>query len=110
MGDDVFCKIISGEFAAEFVHKDDTVVVFKDIKPHAPVHLLAVPVNHVDGIGDADETVLGRLLRTAHEVAQKQGLRGYRLIVNDGEDGGKVVPHLHVHILGGKRLGPKLVG
>jgi histidine triad (HIT) family protein len=110
MSDDVFCKIIAGELDADIVYRNDEVVVFKDIKPHAPVHLLVVPTTHVDGIGDADDATLGMLLRTAHAVAQEQGLgTGYRLIVNDGADGGKVVPHLHIHLLGGKHMGPKLV-
>jgi histidine triad (HIT) family protein len=110
MSDDVFCKIIAGEFGGDFVYRDDEVVVFKDIKPHAPVHLLVAPVKHIDGIGDADNAILGKLLQTAHRVAKEQGLeKGYRLIINEGEDGGKVVPHLHVHLLGGKHMGAKLV-
>jgi len=114
MSDDIFCKIIAGTFDADFVYRDDQVVVFRDIKPHAPTHLLVVPTKHMDGIGDAeeqDEALLGKLLRVAHQVAAEQGPKGgYRLIINEGEDGGKAVPHMHVHILGGKRLGPKLVG
>ena len=110
MSDDIFCKIIAGEVPKEFVHRDDEVVVFEDISPHAPVHLLVVPTKHVDSIGDADDATLGMLIRTAHRIAVEQGLeKGYRVIINDGEDGGKVVPHLHVHVLGGKHLGPKLV-
>lgn len=107
---DIFCSIISGGVPGEFVFRDEKVVVFKDIHPQAPVHLLVVPVRHVESIGDADQEMLGILMSTAHRVAQEQGLvDGYRLIVNDGEHGGKLVPHLHIHVLGGKHLGPKMV-
>ena len=113
MIDDVFCKIISGELSADFVYRDDEVIVVKDIHPQAPVHLLIIPVKHFAGIQDfaeGDGHLLGKMLRVAHDVAAKAGLdRGYRLIVNEGEHGGKLVPHLHVHLLGGKKLGPKIV-
>jgi histidine triad (HIT) family protein len=113
MIDDVFCKIIQGELSAEFVYRDDEVVVFKDIHPAAPVHLLIVPVQHFQGIKDFaehDGHLLGKMLRIADTVAHEQGLKdGYRLIVNEGEHGGKLVPHLHIHLLGGKKLGPKLL-
>jgi histidine triad (HIT) family protein len=113
MIDDVFCKIIKGELKGDFLYRDDDVVVIRDINPHAPVHLLIIPVRHFDGIGDAvahDEALLGKMVRVAHQVAQEQKLtNGYRIIMNEGEDGGKLVPHLHIHLLGGKRLGPKLV-
>lgn len=110
---DVFCKIISGELGAEFLYRDDDVVVIRDIKPQAPVHLLVIPVKHFDGIGDFaehDGHLLGTMLRIAERVARQEGLdKGYRLIINEGEHGGKLVPHLHLHLLGGKKLGPKLV-
>ncbi|MEK7600762.1 MAG: HIT domain-containing protein [Patescibacteria group bacterium] len=107
---DIFCSIVSGEVPAEFVFRDESVVVFKDIHPQAPVHLLVVPVQHVDGVGDADNGTLGTLISVAHRVAREQGLvDGYRLIVNDGKHGGKIVPHLHIHVLGGKPLGLKIV-
>lgn len=109
MGDDVFCKIISGAIAQEPLYRDDTVIVINDIHPQAPVHLLVIPVQHVDSIADADEMLVGHMLKAAHTAAAKAGLSGYRLIINDGEDGGKVVPHLHVHVLGGRKLGPKIV-
>jgi histidine triad (HIT) family protein len=109
MIDDVFCKIIAGQLSGEFLYRDDQVVVLKDIHPQAPVHLLIMPKAHFDGIGDADEATLGHLLTGAHRAAENLGLEGYRLIINEGEDGGKLVPHLHIHLLGGKKLGPKLV-
>lgn len=111
---DIFCKIISGEVSADFVYRDEEVVVFPDISPKAPVHLLVVPVKHVAGIADVTEQdghLLGKMLRVAHDVAAKEGLdQGYRLIINEGAHGGKIVPHLHIHLLGGRELGSKLVG
>ena len=111
MIDDVFCKIISGELKGDIVQRDDEFIVLRDIRPQAPAHLLVLPVAHADSIGDIkDDAQLGRMLRVAHEVAAKQGLdKGYRIIINEGEHGGKLVPHLHLHLLGGKRLGAKLV-
>ena len=110
---DVFCKIINGELKSEFLYRDPEVVVIRDINPQAPVHLLVIPVKHSDGIGDFaehDGHLLGKMLRVAHSVAAQQGLsKGYRLIINEGEHGGKLVPHLHMHLLGGRKLGPKLV-
>ncbi len=112
---DVFCKIIKGELPSEVVYKDDDFWVIKDISPIAPVHLLIIPVKHFlsleDFLEQDDVTLLGRALIVAHKVAHQVGIaeKGYRLILNEGEYGGKLVPHLHIHLLGGKRLGPKIV-
>lgn len=113
MIDDVFCKIISGELSADVVYKDDEFWVIKDIHPQAPVHLLIIPAKHFLKIEDfgKESALLGKALLLADKMAHEQGLgeKGYRLIINEGEHGGKLVPHLHVHLLGGKRLGPKIV-
>ena len=110
MIDDVFCKIISGQFKGDFVYRDDEVVVIRDIHPQARVHLLVMPIKHLGGMADADEHMLGHMMTVAREVAAKEGLdEGYRIIINEGEHGGKLVPHLHAHILGGRKLGPKIV-
>lgn len=111
---DIFCKIISGEINAEAVYKDEDFWVIKDINPKAPIHLLIIPVKHYESLGDfteAEASILGKALLIADKVANQLGLseKGYRLIMNDGEDGGKLVPHLHFHLLGGKKLGPKIV-
>jgi len=110
---DVFCKIIKGELKADVVYKDKEFLVIKDINPQAPVHLLIIPVKHflnVEDFADGAE-LLGRAFLLADTMAHKQGLgeKGYRLVVNEGEHGGKLVPHFHIHLLGGKKLGPKIV-
>ncbi|OGN01935.1 MAG: histidine triad nucleotide-binding protein [Candidatus Yanofskybacteria bacterium RIFCSPHIGHO2_02_FULL_41_29] len=115
MLDDVFCKIVSGEIKADIVYKDNDFWVIKDINPQAPVHLLIIPAKHFTSLEDfmegENDGLLGRAFVVAHKVAHKAGIaeKGYRLILNEGEDGGKLVPHLHIHLLGGKKLGPKIV-
>lgn len=110
---DVFCKIIKGELPADPVYQDDDFIVIKDIKPATPVHLLVIPKKHVEKLSDVSESdagLLGKLFLVAEKVAKQVGLdKGYRLVLNEGEHGGKLVPHLHVHILGGKHLGPKII-
>ena len=111
--DDIFCRIIRGEFADNTLYRDDDVIVIKDIHPQAPVHILVIPKKHIEsleGLSGADAALVGKLLLTAEKIAQGEGLaKGYRIIINKGEDGGQAVPHLHVHLLGGKKLGPKVV-
>ena len=113
MIEDVFCKIASGEIPKEFIYRDEDVMVFEDIKPNAPIHWLFVPRRHFDDIDDVvqkDETMWSTLFRVIRDVAKEKGLaKGYRLVINEGEYGGKLVPHFHIHLLSGKRLGPKLI-
>ena len=112
---DVFCKIIKGELPADIVYRDDDFLIIKDINPQAPVHLLIIPVKHYNSLEDfleeKDLALLGRALVAAHKVSHQVGIteKGYRLILNEGESGGKLVPHVHIHLLRGKRLGPKIV-
>lgn len=106
----LFEKIIARQIPADIVYEDDLVLAFRDIKPHAPVHVLIVPKRAIGRIGDAkpeDEKVLGHLVLKAAEVARKLGVdkTGYRLVINHGPDAGESVPHLHCHILGGRPLG-----
>lgn len=98
---------------SEPVYRDDEIIVLKDIKPNAPVHLLIMPIKHFESLDEAtreDESLLGKMLLIANKVAREANLdKGYRLVINKGEHGGQLVPHLHLHVLGGKYLGAKLV-
>lgn len=104
----VFCKIINGEIPSSKVYEDEMMLVFKDIEPKAAVHLLAVPKTHFALLSEADgdgEACLAHVLKKIPEVAEANGCKkGYRLVINQGEDAGQTVPHLHVHILGGQTL------
>jgi histidine triad (HIT) family protein len=108
--DCVFCKIISGEIPSKIIHKDKDIAVFADIKPAAPLHLLVVPVKHIPSLADikekADMLLVGKMVAVANNIAGEQGLanKGYRLIINNGRDAGQEVPHLHIHLLGGRPL------
>jgi len=109
MSKTLFEKIIAREIPAAIVYEDDTVLAFRDIKPQAPVHVLIVPkkaVPRIAAAGAADQSLLGDLLLKAAVVARQLGLEtsGYRLVINNGPDGGETVPHLHCHILGGRAL------
>ena len=101
--DCIFCKIINGEFNTEFVYENDKLVVFKDINPKAPVHLLVVPRLHVASLNELDDKdLLGELLIGVKEVTKKIGLKSYRTQINTGKEAGQEVFHLHIHVLGKK--------
>lgn len=105
----LFEKIRDEEIPADILHRDELCLAFRDIAPQAPVHILVVPCKPIPRVGEAvddDTPVLGHLLATAAKVARKQGIAesGYRLVINNGRDGGEAVPHLHVHLLGGRPL------
>lgn len=109
MTDTLFTKIITGQIPAQFAYRDDDVVAIYDINPQAPVHLLIIPVKPIPSIAHAepaDAALLGKLLLVARQLAETHGLTeaGYRLVSNIGRDGGQSVPHLHIHLLGGRPL------
>jgi len=109
MDDCIFCKIVRKEFETKFLHEDDDFVVFNDIHPKAPVHLLIVPKRHIDSINhleEQDENLAGKMLLLAKKMAEKSGVaeKGYKLILNVGKEGGQSVSHLHLHLLGGRSL------
>ncbi len=109
----VFCKIVAGELPTEPLYEDDDAVAFADMSPQAPVHVLIIPKKHlanVDELGDEDAAVAGRLIMAAQRLARQLGVSasGYRLVINTGADATQTVPHLHVHLLGGRPLEPKL--
>jgi histidine triad (HIT) family protein len=102
----IFCKIAGGEIPTAFILEDELAVSFKDIEPQAPVHVLVIPRRHVASLNDAhDPRLLGHLLDFASKTAEKIGLRQYRLVINTGRDAGQAVFHLHLHLLGGRKLG-----
>lgn len=109
MKDCIFCKIAKRELPAKIVYEDDESVAFEDIHPKAPTHILIIPRRHLSTLLEAsqdDDRLLGRLLLVANEVARQQGIadRGFRLVLNCNSEGGQVVFHLHLHLLGGRTL------
>lgn len=111
----LFSRIIVGEIPGDVIYRDDRCIAFRDIAPVAPVHVLVVPVEPIPGLTDVDashEALLGHLLVVAARVAQQEGIAasGYRVIINTGTDGGQTVPHLHLHVLGGRTLGALVQG
>jgi histidine triad (HIT) family protein len=107
----VFTRIINHEIPATIVYEDEFVIGFKDINPIAPVHILIVPKKESPSVNDVapeDEAILGRMFLVAKQIAQEQGIAasGYRLLMNTGHDAGQEVFHMHLHLIGGRRLGP----
>jgi len=106
LNDCLFCNISKGQTATEFLFENDTLVVFKDINPHAPVHLLIVPKKHIRGINDLmddDHSILSEMIMTARDMATEVGVSqsGYKLLFNVEKGGGQVIFHLHLHLIGG---------
>lgn len=108
MSETIFSKIIRREIPADIVYEDDLTIAFKDITPQAPVHILVIPkkpLSQLSAAGSEDHALMGHLLLTAKRVAEQAGLtNGYRLVINNGSDGGQTVYHLHLHILGGRQM------
>ena len=104
----IFQKIFDGEIPSEMIHEDELCGVFKDIQPQAPTHVLIVPKKPIPGISSlepVDAMTIGHLFVVARQVAAELGLEnGFRLVINDGEDGCQTVPHVHVHLLGGRKM------
>jgi histidine triad (HIT) family protein len=108
--DCIFCQIVEGKIESKTVYEDENFQAFWDISPQAPVHILIVPKKHLEptqGYQDSDVELLGRMVLVAEKVAQQQGIfdKGFRLILNTGPDAGQEVAHLHLHLLGGCKLG-----
>lgn len=105
----IFAKIIDRELPADILYEDELCLAFRDIAPQAPTHILIItkkPIPSTDGIGEEDEALVGHLFVVAKKLAAQFGLtNGYRIVTNCGPDSGQAVPHLHFHLLGGRRLG-----
>jgi len=108
MSDTIFTKIINREISADIVYEDDRALAFKDINPQAPTHILVIPKKPIPQLASAeeeDQALLGHLLLIVKQIAAEAGLaNGYRVVINNGSDGGQTVDHLHLHILGGRSL------
>ena len=104
----LFCKIVVKQIPASVIHEDDQVVAFNDIDPQAPTHILIIPKKHIESIQNIraeEQNLLYHMVQTAHQLAQSQKLtRGYRLVINNGPEGGQSVFHLHLHLLGGRKM------
>ena len=105
----IFCRIAAGDASAAIVYHDDEITAFWDRLPAAPVHILVIPNKHIDNLNEMDAVdapMIGRMVLKAKEIAARQGVNesGYRLILNTGYEGGQTVGHLHVHLIGGKKL------
>jgi histidine triad (HIT) family protein len=103
----LFCKIIKGEIPADKLYEDDDILAFRDIAPQAPVHFLVIPKKHISGPSDItseDEQLIGKVIRMGGEIARQEGLLHYRVVVNNGEEAGQTVFHVHMHVLGGRGM------
>lgn len=111
--DNVFSKIVKGEIPKEFLYEDEGILAFYDIHPVAPVHIILIPKKEIVSLAtlkEEEKALMGKILWVAHQLAEKEGIaeRGYRVVTNSGSDGGQEVPHIHFHLIGGKRLGSKI--
>jgi len=111
--DCIFCKIIAGEIPADILYRDEEITAFRDINPLSPTHVLIIPGKHITSLDDlsGDELSLaGHMIEVANRIALEEGIakNGYRLVINCGQHGGQIVPHLHMHLLGGRQLSGRL--
>lgn len=108
MADDcIFCRIIKGEIPSAKVYEDDKMIAINDVAPAAPVHVLLLPKEHTDNVTTADPELVAYMLGKVKLIAEKTGImeKGFRVVINTGDDGGQTVKHLHIHVIGGKALG-----
>ncbi len=112
-GECIFCRIVAGELPANMVYQDEHFLAFRDILPRAPTHVLIIPKTHITSateLTEEQQELAGRLIIIAKNLAEKEGIakNGYRLVINCGHEGGQLVPHLHLHLIGGRQLDAKL--
>lgn len=113
MMDCVFCQIVAGKIPSKTLYQDEEVIAFRDINPVAPTHLIIIPKRHIPSLAhlsDTETPLIGHMAKIANQLAREEGISesGYRLVISCGKGGGQVVPHLHMHLLGGRRLSDKL--
>ena len=111
--DCIFCQIVAGKIPSEIIYQDEELIAFRDINPQTPTHLLIIPKKHIPSLAQlsqAELPLMGRMVTVANKLAKEEGIAetGYRLVLNYGEWGGQVVPHLHMHLIGGRRLSGKI--
>jgi histidine triad (HIT) family protein len=112
--DCIFCQIVAGTVPSEIIYQDDEVIAFPDISPQAPIHLIIIPKKHIPSLAhlsEAESRLMGHMVSIANQLAKREGISesGYRLVINCGKQGGQLVPHLHMHVLGGRKL-PNALG
>ena len=111
--DCVFCQIVAGKIPSDTLYQDEEVIAFRDINPLAPTHVLIIPKRHIASLAqltDDEMPLIGHMARVANQLAREEGVAesGYRLVISSGEQGGQIVPHLHMHLMGGRRLSDRL--
>lgn len=111
--DCVFCQIIADKIPSATIYQDEEVIAFRDINPQAPTHLVVIPQRHIPSLAhltEAESPLIGHMVNIANQLAKREGIAkgGYRLVINCGEEGGQLVPHLHLHLLGGRKLSDEL--
>lgn len=111
--DCIFCRIVAGEIPADIVYQDKELLAFRDINPQAPTHILIIPKKHIPSLNDATgnhRALMGSIVLLAKDLAKKEDIseKGYRLSVSTGPDGGQLVPHVHFHLIGGRKLSDEL--
>jgi len=109
----IFCQIVAGDLPSDTLYQDEEIIAFRDINPMAPTHVLIIPKKHIPSLiqlSDAETPIIGHMTKVANQLAKQEGIseKGYRLVISCGEEGGQVVPHLHMHLLGGRNLGMAL--
>ena len=105
----IFCQIVAGKVPSEILYQDEEVIAFRDINPQSPIHLIIIPKRHIPSLAhlsEAESSLIGDMVNVANQLARREGISesGYRLVINCGEQGGQLVPHLHMHLLGGRKL------
>ena len=111
--DCIFCNIVAGKIPSDIIYQDKEVIAFRDINPQSPMHLLVIPGKHFTSLAqitEKEKLLMGHMVTVANQLARDEGISetGYRLVINCGQQGGQLVPHLHLHVMGGRQLSGQL--